>query len=79
MITIQLALFAKFSSRHPDGGGRGARPLQVDAGSTVADLVTRLGLAGEQRITFVNGRHAPDERALAEGDRLALFPPVAGG
>ncbi len=28
---------------------------------------------------FVNGRHAPEEQSLAEGDRLAIFPPVAGG
>jgi sulfur carrier protein ThiS len=78
-MTIDLALFAKFSSRHPDGGGRGARPIHIEDGTTVADLVERLGLAGEPRITFVNGRHAPDEHVLSEGDRLALFPPVAGG
>lgn len=77
---IQLALFAKFSSRYPDSdGGRGARDLTIESGTTVGDLVADLGLTDEPRITFVNGRHAADDRVLADGDRMALFPPVAGG
>jgi molybdopterin converting factor small subunit len=80
MITIELALFAKLSTRYPvPGSGREPRPLEVDDGTTVGALVERIGLADEPRITFVNGRHAPDVYALAEGDRLAIFPPVAGG
>lgn len=80
MIRIQLALFAKFSSRYPDSdGGRGARDLVIEDGTMVGDLVGDLGLTDEPRITFVNGRHASDDHVLAEGDRLALFPPIAGG
>lgn len=80
MITIQLALFAFFSSRHPvKGAGRSARPVQVAEGSTLGDLINQIGLAREQRITFVNGRHADDDRVLVEGDRVAVFPPIAGG
>lgn len=80
MIHIELALFAKFSSRYPDpDGGRGARNLTIESGTTVGDVVGDLGLTDEPRITFVNGRHAADDRTLAQGDRLALFPPIAGG
>jgi sulfur-carrier protein len=80
MATIDLALFAKFSSRHPvAGAGRSARPVQVAEGSTLGDLISTLGLIDEQRITFVNGRHACDDAILAEGDRVAVFPPIAGG
>lgn len=77
---IELALFAKLSARYPvPGSGREPRPLDIGDGETVGALVERIGLAAEPRITFVNGRHAPDDRALAEGDRLAIFPPIAGG
>jgi sulfur carrier protein ThiS len=77
---IDLALFAYLSDYQPDGlGGRNARPLLVDEDSTVADLIRNLGLPDEPRIAFVNGRHAPDGQLLSEGDRLAIFPPVAGG
>ena len=77
---IELALYAKLSARYPVGGsGREPRPLEVADGVTVGALVEQIGLAEEQRITFVNGRHAPDDLPLAPGDRLAIFPPIAGG
>jgi molybdopterin converting factor small subunit len=77
---IELALFAKLSSRYPVGGsGREPRAFDASDGITVGALVEQIGLAEEQRITFVNGRHAPDEQQLAAGDRLAIFPPIAGG
>lgn len=77
---IELALFAKLSARYPVGGsGREPRPFDVDDGVTVGALVEQIGLAEEPRITFVNGRHAPDDLALSTGDRLAIFPPIAGG
>lgn len=80
MVTIELALFAKLSSRYPvSGNGRESRPLDLDEGTTVGALVQRMGFENEPRITFVNGRHARDEHALADGDRLAIFPPIAGG
>ncbi len=79
-MTIELALFAKFSARHPvPGAGRSARPYSVPECTTVGQLIGDLGLADELRITFVNGRHADDELVLAQGDRVAVFPPVAGG
>jgi len=77
---IDLALFAYLSEYQPDGqGGRHARAIEVTEGSTVADLIGLLGLPDEPRVVFVNGRHAPDDYELASGDRLAIFPPVAGG
>ncbi len=80
MTTIELALFAKLSSRYPvPGYGRRPRAYSVADGTTIGRLVTEIGLADEQRITFVNGRHAADDLVLAEGDRVAIFPPIAGG
>ena len=79
-MVINLALFAYLAENQPDGaGGRHARPFELDDGTSIADVIARLGLPDEPRIVFVNGRHAPEEHALREGDRLAIFPPVAGG
>ena len=79
-MVVHLALFAYLSEYQPDGaGGRQARPVELAAGMTIADVIGRLGLPDEPRIVFVNGRHAPEEQALTDGDRLAIFPPVAGG
>ena len=79
-MTVSLALFAYLSTYQPDGqGGRHPRDFDLAEGTTVGDVVCTLGLPDEPRVVFVNGRHAPDERVLAQGDRLAIFPPVAGG
>jgi sulfur carrier protein ThiS len=73
-------MFAYLSDYQPDGaGGRDPRTFELSAGVTVSDLITELGLPDEPRIVFVNGRHADEARVLCEGDRLAIFPPVAGG
>ncbi len=77
---IDLALFASFSRYQPDGaGGRWARRFDVPDGTTVGELIGRLGLPEGPRAVFVNGRHAADDRVLDDGDRLAVFPPIAGG
>ena len=79
-MTVDIALFAYLSDYQPDGrGGRDARPFELQSGSTVADVIAQLGLPDEPRVVFVNGKHALDEAVLSEGDRLAIFPPVAGG
>lgn len=77
---IRLALFAYLSQYQPDGqGGRHARDIEVAEGSSVGDVIAMLGLPDAPRVVFVNGLHAADDDTLAADDRLAIFPPVAGG
>jgi sulfur carrier protein ThiS len=79
-MTISLALFAYLSAYQPGGqGGRYSRLLEFAEGTTIAAVIASLGLPDGPRVVFVNGKHAPDEYVLVEGDRLAIFPPVAGG
>lgn len=48
--------------------------------TTVGDIVTKLGIPrNEVTLIFVNGRHADRTTRLADGDSVALFPPVGGG
>ncbi|MEA5076409.1 MAG: MoaD/ThiS family protein [Coriobacteriia bacterium] len=77
---VDVVLFAHFSGFQPDGkGGRHARTFELAEGTTIADVIAMIGLPDEPRVIFVNSRHAPEERELRQGDRLAIFPPVAGG
>jgi len=79
-MTVDIALFAYLSDYQPDGaGGREARPFELAPGTSVADVIETLGLPDEPRVVFIDGKHAPDDTILREGDRLAIFPPVAGG
>ncbi|MDY0340368.1 MAG: MoaD/ThiS family protein [Coriobacteriia bacterium] len=77
---VDVALFAHLTPFQPDGeGGRHARTFDLAEGATIADVIVALELPDEPRVIFVNSRHAAEEQALSEGDRLAIFPPVAGG
>lgn len=77
---VSLALFASLSQFQPDGqGGRHARDVEFPDGFTVGEVIAQLGLPDEPRVIFVNSLHAPEGRVLTAGDRLAIFPPVAGG
>lgn len=79
-MTIHLALFAYLSQYQPDAqGGRHARPIDVADGATVGEVIARLGLPDEPRVVLVNGRHVADDQPLSDGDRLAIFPLIAGG
>jgi len=77
---VHVSLFATLSQYQPDGkGGRSPREFDLSEGTTIAEVIESLHLPDEPRVVFVNGRHAPDEHVLSDGERLAIFPPVAGG
>ena len=79
-MNVQVALFASLSQFHPDGqGGRHARTLELSDGTKISDVIGSLGLPDQPRVVFVNSRHAAETAELRDGDRLAIFPPVAGG
>jgi len=57
-------------------------PLTLDLprGSKVSQVLDMLAIPfGEEKVILVNGRPALMDTPLHEGDRLVLFPPVAGG
>jgi thiamine biosynthesis protein ThiS len=59
------------------------RQQELQDGDTVAGLLARLGLAGSYALVERNGepveRNLYDETELADGDRLVVARPVAGG
>ena len=79
---IHVLYFAVFRERL----GRDNEDLELAASATVGDAIAALAtqhepiarLRGRFRVA-VNAEFAGDDRALAEGDELALIPPVAGG
>jgi len=77
---VDVVLFAHLASFQPDGqGGRHSRGFDLAEGTTIADVIASIGLPDQPRVIFVNNRHADEATVLRDGDRLAIFPPVAGG
>jgi sulfur carrier protein ThiS len=52
---------------------------QYPAAATVADAIADVGIREKVAIIFVNGRHAPPDQELRDGDTLSLFPAIGGG
>ncbi len=71
---ISVRLFAGLRER------AGWSQREVEA-ATVADVWPALGLGDEPSglLYAVNKEYAPRERRLADGDEVALIPPVSGG
>lgn len=75
---VKVKFFAGLRAFLPPGGNPHA--AEFEDGATVADVFRTFGVPPEKpRIILVNGRHADPDRVLADGDLLAVFPPVAGG
>ena len=75
---VEIKLFAGFRPYMPDTPDR--RYTDVPDGSTVGDIIHFLGIPEDmKKIIFINGVHVTVESVLQEKDRLAIFPPVAGG
>ena len=74
---MSIRLFAGLRER----AGTGARELELREGATVADVWAALELGDEPSglLYAVNRRYADPDSALAEGDEVALIPPVSGG
>jgi len=82
---VTLKLFASLAVHlPPEARSRLRVDLEVPPGTTVLDLIRRQGIPeGQCAIVLVDGAWvAPgerDTRPLAEGEALAIWPPVAGG
>ncbi|MHB8966165.1 MAG: MoaD/ThiS family protein [Coriobacteriia bacterium] len=81
---IRLALFATLTGFLPESVDASTdstheRTIDLPDGTIIGQVISSLDLPNEPRVVFVTGRHAPDSQVLTDGDRLAIFPPVAGG
>ena len=58
----------------------GESTLHIDEAETVKDILDKLGVpAKDVKNVIVNGRKRSIDYLLVDGDRVALFPPIAGG
>jgi sulfur carrier protein ThiS len=82
---ITLKLYAMLSDYLPaEAQKTNSRELELDAGTTVAACIADLNLPLKFcHLVLVDGVFVPpgerETRVLAEGDTLAIWPPIAGG
>jgi len=76
-VHVTVRLFAGLRER----AEASSRPLELGDGAVVADVWAALGLGDEPPglLYAVNRAYAGREAPLADGDEVALIPPVSGG
>ena len=84
VIRVEVRLYATLRKYHPEG--KNSEPgealvCELAEGTTVQKLLeNELGVPpGEVKTVFVNGLSRRFDHALADGDRVGIFPPVGGG
>ena len=84
--TATITVHCRFFALYADVLGRDELELEVPDGATVADAVGQLRahlskgeLLPERPLAAVNRAHAAPDTPLADGDEMALLPPLAGG
>lgn len=77
---VQTKLFAMLTQYHPDHPAGTPFPVELPENSTIQDLIEQLKIpVDETKLTFVNNLIQPLDYLLKDGDRVGIFPPVAGG
>lgn len=77
---ITVRLYATLRRYKPELPRGAALPLEVPPGTTVGQVVEQLGIPDRvPLVAMVNAAVCKLDHVLVEGDKLMLFPPVAGG
>ena len=80
MITLEVVLFATLRRYNPHGEGSDPFPLQLPVGSNVEQILSKLKIPPhESKQVFVNNVRREKDYILQDGQRVAVFPPIAGG
>jgi molybdopterin converting factor small subunit len=80
MVKVEVRLFATLRQYTPSLGLGEALELEFPGGTTLADLLVELQVpADEVKRFFVNYRSVAADYVLQDGDRVSIFPLVAGG
>ena len=81
MITVEVRVFATLRQYRPENAPGEPFRLSVPDGTTVDALIEKeLGIPGTVvKQVFVNGAVRRGCHTLGDGDRVGIFPPIAGG
>ena len=81
-IRVVLRLIATLRPFMPAGAAQSSCELEIPAGTNVVNLLQDLGVPEEVlagSAILINGRPCSADHILSDGDRLAVFPAMAGG
>jgi molybdopterin synthase sulfur carrier subunit len=76
---IELRLYASLSRYMPERW-KSSPVVEIPEDMTVKELLETVEVPLDAvKVIFINGLHAGESDLLHDGDRVGVFPPVAGG
>ena len=76
---IEFRLYASLSAYMPETNSTDAT-IDIEEGTRIKELLDKFNVPADSvKIIFLNGVHAKGNEILQDGDRLGVFPPIAGG
>ena len=80
MPEIEVRVYATLQKYVPGQDLKTGNRIKIEENTSIESLLNRLGIPVEEtKIIIVNGVHAELDFIIKDGDRVAIFPPVAGG
>ena len=80
MNTVEVRLYATLQKYYPDLGIGEALVITLDDKARLGNLFDELKIPKEEiTIIIVNGKWEEESYLLQDGDRIGVFPPIAGG
>ena len=77
---VEICLYASLSSRLPKETDGNCFTTDINENTSIGTILSDLNIRpDEPKLILVNGIHSKLDGSLKEGDRLAVFPPIAGG
>jgi len=79
-MNVNVQLFAYFRKEIKGLDAEGRKTLALPEKAKMSDLLAALGIPqGRFKLIIHNGLHCREDKALADGDQVSIFPPIAGG
>jgi molybdopterin converting factor small subunit len=79
-LKVKVKLFGIFRKYLPKESKEPTFWMEFEEGAILEEILSRLGIPKEEPKALVhNHRAGKREQILADGDVVAIFPPVAGG
>ena len=84
-MNVNIEFYASLMKYLPPGKSRFRREVKVEDGISLSGLIQQFHISDEEaHLVLVNGHFVNcgedrDQRQLAEGDTVSIWPPVAGG
>lgn len=76
---IELRLYASLRVYMPEVNSTTVI-VDIGQGTRIRELLEQFKVPADSiKIIFLNGVHAKGDEILKEGDRIGVFPPIAGG